>query len=303
MPEMTAPPAAPAAGASPVRPRRRDVVLALARAEARRMVRHPVLLVGLAVTAFLVHNANDADWAGARYGGYVAATGGLVWAVSVVAVGAGARARRAVAEEAPAGADDRAAGRLFGGAALVGLVALVVAAGAVWLRATGGLDLGEEPGRTAHAHYTAPELAQPVVLAALAVALGLALGSRLRRRFDAYVAVTVLWYAASGLWWAFNGPATQAFALVQVQPVEVPLGRANALELPEEWLLARPSEYHDGWTRLVVSPEIAAWHLVFLVGLTVLVAAAALPRRRGRVALAGLALAALGAGVQLAIWP
>lgn len=303
LPSLAAAPGKTGSPAAP--PRRSTLVLALARAEARRMVRNPVLLLGLVVTAVLVHNVNDADWAGARYGGYVAALGGLLWAVSVVAVSAGARARQAVAEEAPARADDRALGRLLGGGALVGLVAVAVAAAATWLRATGGLDLGEEPGRTAHAHYTAPELLQPVVLAALAVVIGLALGSHLRRRFEAYVAVTLLWYVVAGLWWVFNGPATQAVALIQVQPVEVPLWpvTVSALNPPEEWLLARPGQYREGWARLVVSPEIAAWHLVYLVGLTVLVAAAVVPRRRGRVAAAGLALAGLGAAAQYLIWP
>ena len=38
--------------------------------------------------------------------------------------------------------------------------------GALWLRLRGGLALGAEPGRTLHAHYTLPELLQPVLLAA-----------------------------------------------------------------------------------------------------------------------------------------
>lgn len=203
-------------------------------------------------------------------------------------------------------AADRALGRLLGGSALVAVVAAVVVAGATWLRLTGGLDLGDEPGRTENAHYTLPELLQPVVLAAFAVALGLALGAHVRRRVEALLAVTVLWFAASGVYWLFNAPQLQPLALLQVMPVRAVAGPASAdpLSFPETWLLTRPGMGADHWTRLVVSSEVAAWHDAYLVGLTLVAAAFVFSGRRRRVlAGAGLAVAAVAAALQYGIMP
>lgn len=306
MPTHTHPsPASPARIERPPAPTAGRLVGSLARTEARRLLRQPVLVLGLLITAFAVRSAATTDWSGARYSGYVAALGGVLWAVSVAAVGAGARTRLALAEDAPTSALHRALGRMLGASALVALVAVLVAGAAIWLRADGGLELGDEPGRTEHAHYTVPELLQPVVLAALAAAVGLALGARLRHRIEGVLVATVGWFAVSALYWVFNAPALQPIALVQAQPVRVVLGSVtDPLALPGDWLLSRPGRYQDGWERLVVSPEIASWHVVYLVGLTVLAAAAAMPRgHRGRPALAGLVVAALGAAVQYGIWP
>ena len=92
-----------------------------------------------------------------------------------------------MSDEAPLEPYRRSLARLLGGLALVGLVALVVGAGVVWLRLRGGLGLGDEPGRTAHAQYSLPELLQPVLLACFAVALGAAVVHLVRSRLLASI--------------------------------------------------------------------------------------------------------------------
>lgn len=289
-----------------VPPSRSRVVRALALAEGLRMLRHPALPAGVLLSLFALRSVEENTWSGARYTGYVAAVGGLLWGVSVAAAHAAARARTPLAEDAPVRHTDRVVGRLLGGSALVGVVAAVVLVGAVWLRVSGGLDLGDEPGRTEHAQYTLPELLQPVVLAVFAVAVGMAVGAHVRRTVEAVVVVSVLWFATCGLYWIFNAPQFQPLALVQVLPARVVVGPTSAdpLSFPETWLLSRPGTYQDGWVRLVVSPEMAAWHDVYVVGLA-LVAAAFLfsGRTRRSLAGAGVGVATLAAIVQYGLLP
>jgi hypothetical protein len=168
------------------------------------------------------------------------------------------------------------------------------------------LDLGDEPGRTLHAQYTLPELLQPVVLTAFAVAFGAAVVSVVRNRLASVVVMFLMWFAASGAYWVFNGPAATAFSLIQVQPLSVEVGShgADPTTFPEHWLLSAPGLYQDHWARVIVSPAMAAWHDVYLVGLTLLAAAVATRGRVGRtLAAAGVVLAVLGVVVQKLVQP
>ena len=71
-------------------------------------------------------------------------------------------------------------------------------------RRLGGLTLGEEPGRTAEALHSVPELGQHVVLAVLAVALGAALGRRVTSLVLALPVLLVFWFAVAGFYWLFG---------------------------------------------------------------------------------------------------
>jgi hypothetical protein len=65
-----------------------------------------------------------------------------------------------------------------------------------------------------------------------------------------------------------------------------------------------PGEHQPGWVRLVVSPELAAWHDVYLVALTVLLAAAVVPGRwRRHVVLAAAVLGAAAVFLQRGVAP
>jgi hypothetical protein len=207
------------------------------------------------------------------------------------------RERTALAEDAPLGSGGRAAARLLGSLPLVGLVAVIVAGGAGYQRATGGLRLGDEPGMTLDAHYSLPELLQPVLLACFAVALGAAVVRLLRSQLAAHVLVFVYWFLVGGTSWLFQGPVVRVLTPVQTQPYPVEVGppATDPTAFPSDWLLSAPGQYQDHWARLVVSPELAAWHDLYVVALTALLVAVVVPGRVRRPLLVVGALVAAGA--------
>lgn len=285
---------------------RAPVLMRLVAAEARRMVRSPWLLLAVPVTWAAARPALTAEWSGAAYTSLPAAAGPALFAVSVAVAAACGRDRQPLAEDAPVGVGERTAARLLAGGVFVALMALVAGAAALWLRSRGGLDLGDEPGRTLQAQFTVPEVLQPVALIVVAVALGAAAARWVRQRLAALSLLFLVWFAASLVYWAFNGPTVRAFALVQSQPVTVRVAEpwVDPLTLPSSWLLTAPGQYQDFWGRLVVSPALAAWHDVYLLGLAGVLAGVALDARRGRlVGAVGFVVLVAGVVGQLVVQP
>ena len=281
---------------------------ALARIEAGRMLRHPAPWLGILlwVAASYAVLASAPGWSSAQYQGLQASAVFLAAGVSVAAAYAAGRDRVGLAEDAPLPAEVRAAARIVGGMAFVALVASVVAAGALLLRWSGGVALGNEPGRTLHAHFSLPELLQPVALSAFAVAAGAAAVHLLRHPLAASIALFVLWFVAGPAYWTLNGPVLRWFAPVMVLPYNIEAAPPNTdpLTLPPTWLLEGPGPYQPFWARLVVVPELAAWHNLYLVALTLLAAALALPGRYRRpLLLGGLVLAAATVLLQARVSP
>jgi hypothetical protein len=275
----------------------RAAVRRLAWIEGVRALRHPAPWIGLLLSVGWAISAFDQTWAAARYEGLLASVSPLLLGVSLASVSAFGREHVPVADDAPMSPAGRSAARLLGGAALVGLVALAVAAVSVWLGLRGGLELGDEPGRTAHAYYSLPELLQPVLLACFAVALGAAVVHVVRQRLAASIALFLFWFLVGGTYWMFNGSVARWLAVVQAQPVPIVAGpsKTDPTTFPSSWLLSAPGEFQDHWARLVASPAMAGWHDLYLVALTMLAAAVAVPgRTRGWLAVAG-ALVAVGA--------
>jgi hypothetical protein len=278
----------------------------LARIEAGRMLRHPAPWLGAALSVLMAWNVWDESWSGQRYSGVVAATTPLLLGISLASISAFGRELVPVADEAPTDGARRSIARLLAGVPLVLVTAVLVAIAAAWLRSRGGLSLGEEPGRTLHAHHTLPELLQVVLLAGFAVAIGAAAVHVVRRRLAASIVVTLGWFLLGGASWLFNGPVLQWLTPVQVQPANVEVGPwdADPASFPEGWLLTPPGEYQDHWSRVVVSPAMAAWHDLYLVGLVLLAAAVAVPGRTRRpLAVAGAVAAVAGVLLQQVVAP
>jgi len=152
-------------------PSARRVVLAIARLEARRLLRSPLVWLGMFLTLGLTWVSMQApdDWSGARYTVSPVLAGPLVATLSFAVAGSFHRERSDLGSDTPVGEGARAAGRLVGALSLVLLVALLATVGGLAARAYGGFDLGDEPGRTLHAHFTLPELLQPVALVVISV--------------------------------------------------------------------------------------------------------------------------------------
>jgi hypothetical protein len=280
----------------------------LARIEGRRMLRHPAVWAGVVLWlgAEYAVLTSEPEWTSAQYQSLQVSAAFLAAGVSIAAAYAAGRDRAGLAEDAPVLPEDRAAARLVGGSALVVLVALVVGVGAAWLRWSGGVALGGEPGRTAHAHFSLPELLQPVALCVFAVAVGAAATRVLRHPLAASIGLFVLWFVAGPAYWTINGPVLRWFAPIMVQPynVEVAPASADPLTLPATWLLEGPGPYQPFWARLVVVPELAAWHDVYLVALALLAAAVALPGRYRRpLLLAGALLVVVAVLLQARVTP
>ena len=284
----------------------RTAVAELARIEARRMLRHPAPWIGIALTALMAWNIWDESWSGQRYTGVVAALTPMLLGISVASVSASGRELVPVAEAAPVGRSQRTAARLLAGLPLVGVAALVVAAGATWLRSIGGVPLGDDPGRTLHAHHTLPELVQPVLLAAFAVVLGAAVVRLVRQRLAASILLAVGWFLVGATYWLFGSGVLRWLAVVQVQPFYVNVGpvRTDPRTFPADWLLTAPGQYQDHWARVVVSQVLALWHDVYLVGLVLLLLAVVLAGRARRAfAVAGLVVALGAVALQHAAAP
>jgi hypothetical protein len=278
----------------------------LARIEAGRMLRHPAPWAGVALSVLMGWSMWDESWSGQRYTGLVASMTPLLLGISLASVSAFGRELVPVADDAPLDPARRSLARLLGGLPLVVLAAVLVAGVAVWLRATGGISLGDEPGRTMQAHHTLPELFQLVLLACLAVVAGAAVVHVLRQRLAASIVLAIGWFLVGATYWIFNGPVSRWFALVQVQPVHIELGppTTDPTTFPAMWLLSAPGEFQDHWARVVVSPALALGHDLYLVGLVALGAAAAVPGRLRRVlGILGALVAAAALAVQWAVAP
>ncbi len=278
----------------------------LARVEAVRMLRHPAPWLGLLLSLWWLKGVFEENWASARYEGLLTAFSPLLLGLSMAAVTSFARGRTALAEDAPVSASNRAVARLLGALPLIGVVAAIVAGGAIYLRATGGIRLGDEPGLTLHAQYSLPELLQPVLLAGFAIALGAAVVHLVRSQLAAHVLVFVFWFLVGASYWLFQGRTVEAFTPLQVQPNYVNVGPAanDPTTFPSDWLLSAPGEYQHYWARLVVSPELAAWHDLYLLGLTALLVAVVVPGRARRPLLAiGGVVAAVAVVLQLLVAP
>lgn len=284
------------------------VVRALAWAEAVRMLRNPVLWIGAGLSGWAMWSVvpEPGEWPGASYESMSTTSAPLLLTISIVTAITFHRERADVAAEAPVGEATRATARLLASLPLVALGA-VFAALMAWREGhIGGLWLGMEPGRTTEALHTSGELAQHVALALLAVAVGAALGRRMPRLVSVVPLLFVLWFLVS-IYWLFAASAVTPFSIIQVQPVRLEAGPADAdaLSFPAHWLLEAPGEYSEVWARVVVSASLAWWHVMYLVGLSFLWAAVALPRGAVRPVLitAGSALAAIGVVTQYLVIP
>lgn len=282
----------------PSAPPRADVVRALARIEATRLLRHPAPWIGLVLAVLWARSAmSDPTWSSAQYEGLATAITPLLGGASLATLSVFAREHVTLAEDAPLSPTARSVARLLAGLVLVGLITVVVAAVAVWLRLRDGLPLGDEPGATAHAHYTLPELLQPVLLAAFAVAVGAAAAHLVRQRLATAIVLVLAWFVIGATYWVFTNGAALWVTPLQVLPVDVGIGppSTDPTTFPSDWLLSTPGEYQHEWRRLVVSPALAAWHCVYVVGLTAMAVAAAVPGRVRRVLLPAGAVVAVAA--------
>lgn len=298
-------------GTSTSTPSRLSIVAQLGRQDARRMLRHPLLALGVGLSLLVFWDMRQislegATWSGEEYDMVPIVLAPTILAIAVIVAMAFHREREPIGPESPTHADVRVAGILAGALPLVLLVVLMTLGLAGYLQVTGGLPLGDEPGRTEHARFTLAQNLQLIALAVLGVASGAAAGRRLRHRATAALVLFAGWFPTMFFYWMFQASGLMPFSIMQTQPVSVEVGppSLDPTTLPESWLLSAPNEYQDHWARLVVSDTLAAWHNAWLIGLACLFLGLVLsgPWRR-RLLVAGGLLAFVSVAVQFAVMP
>ena len=206
----------------------RAAVGQLARIEARRMLRHPAPWLGTGLQRVVAQGVFDQTWASAHYEGLLTCSRRSSSASRWRRVSAFARERVPISDDAPMEPYRRSLARLLGGLRWSALVALVVGAASVWLRLRGGMGLGDEPGHTAHAYYSLPELLQPVLLACFAVALGAAVVHLVRSRPVAWIVLPLTWFLFGRRTGCSRAPVARSLTPLQVQPSLFEAGPCDA---------------------------------------------------------------------------
>jgi hypothetical protein len=113
------------------------------------------------------------------------------------------------------------------------------------------------------------------------------------------------WYAVTAMYWLYQFAWLAPFSIFLSQPVYVDLGPGvDPARLPGDWLLSVPGEYQANWERLVVSPSLAWWHDLWLLGLAALVVSLAFPAPvRRRIAAGGAVVALVAIVAQFVVFP
>jgi hypothetical protein len=252
------------------------VVRALARADARRLLRHPAFLAALALTPLMLEAAMEGDprWLH-RSTSMALAMVPLGWLTIVATNLMALRPRRAGVDElfsaAPSPQPVRTTGLLVSG---------WVAVAAAVLLAAGWLAISAATVDDAVGSPRLAEIAAGFLIVAGAVVVGVAVARWLPHLgFGVLAAFTVTFLQAR-----FMDPSTWPWNTAESHP-----GRFLGF-------LAEPTS--TGVPQLEVRP--AGWHLVYLAGLVLLMAVVALARdgfpRRLRAAMAAVVVVVAGAG-------
>jgi hypothetical protein len=272
----------------------------LAKVEARRALRHPVLLISFGYAAFMAYRvlSEPEGWSTYHYAMLLSAlapiVGGTIATANLISLRA--RPDQAFAAGVPLDGDWRRQAQLLAGFGPTIAWTVVVVAFGLGALHWGGPSVGDVHAQTLT--WSAPELGQWILLVPLSWAFGCALARLVPNRVFGLVVAFLVGVIIVGLSWMFQGQPY--VALVQTQPFGVELGTTVApSEAPPDWVLTAPGEDQAQWEHVVRSQPVAAGHDVFLVGLT-LASSAVLwtGRRRWELLAGGVGLALAGVAAQ-----
>jgi hypothetical protein len=287
--------------------RQKRLVPSLARAESRRLLRHPVFLVGLTLSTVSFATSQDIAPANVAYHWYSASIGGpymdlcgsaLLWLALATLVAtnlAALRSRRDRTEDTydslPAGARARTAAQLLAVAWPLVIGAVLVAAAFPYVGAGDGLFVAYDGRKAVPSGF---ELAQGPLFVLVLGVLGVALAVWVPR----FGVTLLVAFAIFAIEWIF------VFSIGVLSPLHwlVPLAD------PAKYTRARAhfppgTPKQDGLAGFALGA--AGWHLLYLVGLAVVLAALALLRHSSRGRLLGafaIAVAVLVAAALPQLW-
>ena len=257
-------------------PTRRATIVALARVETGRLLRHPAFLVGLAATlAAELVRSGEGSWAGQRY--YMATVEwAYLWIGTLVAAALVAGRQRMLGDAdlfpaTPVGCGDRvlATALALSGPVLVGAAAVAVVAFVNVQE--GGFVFGEEPYSRA-IDPPPVEWVQPVLLVAFAGVVGIAIAQLRKGRLGVLIVAAVATYMFGAGVWMFQ---THPFRVLHPFMFPSYERKLPADFSPVGWgagdapLLA-PGEYNSTWREVHFDPTALGWHLLYLAGLILL---------------------------------
>jgi hypothetical protein len=263
-------------------------ILALSIAEAKRQLRHPVLLGGAALAAWLsiqpwLHGEPVQDWENQNYMIFLLTWAPLYLAAFIAANTAALRERESTTAEmfrsAPTRYSDRTLGLLAAGLVPTALAAVLAAIQLGVIAHAGGITLGNQAVQLTP---TAVEMALVPATTATAFTLGVALARTIKSRaFGAILAAAGI-YMFIVMFWVFGWFPAYFLAPYATALRPVDLGQdISANDLARWQVIHSPETYDSHWYAIVREIGIVGWHNVYLIGLALLLAAYAI-RRSGR---------------------
>ncbi|MCO8270771.1 hypothetical protein M1L60_09205 [Actinoplanes sp. TRM 88003] len=255
-----------------------SAVGALVRVEARRLLRHPALLIGAAAAAWLAlprwitGQPPEAQWDAQTYeqltllwsplhlGAFVAAT------LTALRPGDGATAEMFAAR--PLGGRHRTLAQLVAGAIPMALTAVVVSLTWLLIADAGGIPTGFPV--PVNLYPTVADAAYVIGLTGAAHAAGIALAHTTRSRLLNVVVGLIFTYIFFFMYWL-----TSFFPVSLLSPFVSPVSAGKT----SYWGTPEPiSSNGDGWYAIVRDTDFVACHTVYVAGVGVLLAAHALRR-------------------------
>jgi hypothetical protein len=289
-------------------------ILALSIAEAKRQLRYPVLLAGAALAAWLSirlwgHGEPVQDWENQNYTIFLLTWAPLYLAAFIAANTAALRERESTTAEmfrsAPTRYSDRTLGLLAAGLVPTALAAVLAAIQLGVIAHAGGITVGNQAVQLTP---TVVEMALVPATTAAAFACGVALARTIKSRaFGAILAGTATYVFFAGFWVFYWFPG-YFLAPYATSLHTVDLGQElTGGELTRAHMLSAPKYDADWghWSVLMRDVDLVGWHIVYLMGLALLLAAYAVWRsgrdRRARwLLLSGAALTIGGLALHMA---
>jgi hypothetical protein len=305
----TSAPAAPPAAPPPDRVAV-HTVLALSVVEGKRLLRHPALLAGLAGGAVFAlgiwRNGEPLQaWEGQNYEMFL-----LYWAplylgaflaANTAALREGGRTTAEMFAPAPTRYPERTLALLIAGLVPTLIAAILASVHLQIIRNAGGITLN-----FIQVVPSPVEMALVPATTAASFAGGVAFARTIKSRTIAAAVGAVAAYALYLMYWAFGWFPAYFLVPYATARREVDLGETASLTEQDQWVVAYPpDEYHSHWWAITRNTDIVGWHVVYLLGVTLLLAAYAV-RRSGRdfrvkwLLLGGALLAAVGLALQMA---
>jgi NAD(P)-dependent dehydrogenase (short-subunit alcohol dehydrogenase family) len=279
-------------------------VRALARTEARRLLRHPALLIGAAVSAWLAlprwfaGHQPEAQWSTQTYEHLTLFWAPLHLGAFIAAALTALRERDDTTAEVfaarPLGYLHRTQAMIIAGVAPVGLSAVLVTVNWLLVINAGGTPTGEPP---VSLDPTAVDAVYVTCLTGVAYIAAIAVTRTIPSRVFTIVSGTAIAWIFLYFYWMSGG-----FPFYFLTPYVSPISFVNLGSVPADttqFAIVAFDPYRGGWIGIVRDTDLVLWRTVYLIGVAFLLAAHALrwsdrTARTARLTLIGTLLAVGG---------